>query len=109
MRVYEGTVLWDDSDCRASLPPAAATALSDAEATMRELALLDALETANEQPQIHVPLSADDRYRALIDQVPAIVFYAPMEGGLREAYVSPQIESILGFSQQEWLENPIVS
>lgn len=32
---------------------------------------------------------------------------AYLERGISEAYVSPQIESALGFSQAEWLEDPI--
>jgi PAS domain S-box-containing protein len=47
------------------------------------------------------------RYRALVDQIPAVVFMAHLDGGMGEAYVSPQIEETLGFSQKEWLEDPI--
>jgi two-component system sensor histidine kinase/response regulator len=53
-------------------------------------------------------LNSDARYKALIEQIPAVVFLAQMEGGLREAYVSPQIEAILGFTQEEWLSDPIL-
>jgi PAS domain S-box-containing protein len=49
-----------------------------------------------------------DRYRALVEQIPAVVFMAHLDGGLGEAYVSPQIEESLGFSQEEWLEDPIL-
>lgn len=47
------------------------------------------------------------RYRALVEQIPAIVFMAYLDRGIGEAYVSPQIEDKLGFSQQEWLEDPV--
>jgi PAS domain S-box-containing protein len=50
---------------------------------------------------------ADARYRALVEQMPAVVFMADLDQGVGEAYVSPQIEVALGFSQQEWLEDPI--
>src|SRR5271169_2266965 len=53
-------------------------------------------------------LNTDARYRALIEQIPGVVFLAPMDGDLTEAYVSPQIETILGFTQEEWLSDPIV-
>jgi PAS domain S-box-containing protein len=49
----------------------------------------------------------DARYRALVEQMPAVVFMAHLDEGVGEAYVSPQIEAALGFSQQEWLEDPI--
>ncbi|MCU1304170.1 MAG: domain S-box protein [Candidatus Sulfotelmatobacter sp.] len=47
------------------------------------------------------------RYRALVEQIPAVVFMAYLDRGNGEAYVSPQIEAALGFSQEEWLEDPI--
>ncbi len=47
------------------------------------------------------------RYKVLLDQLPAVVFMAYLDQGIGEAYVSPQIESALGFSQKEWLEDPV--
>jgi PAS domain S-box-containing protein len=47
------------------------------------------------------------RYRVLLDQIPAVVFMAYLDQSIGEAYVSPQIEATLGFSQQEWLEDPV--
>ncbi len=47
------------------------------------------------------------RYRALVEQIPAVVFMADLDRGIGEAYVSPQIEAALGFSQEEWLEDPV--
>src|SRR5690242_696251 len=40
---------------------------------------------------------AEFRYRALIEQLPAVTFMAPLDGGANELYVSPQIERMLGF------------
>jgi PAS domain S-box-containing protein len=47
------------------------------------------------------------RYRVLLDQIPAVVFLAYLDQGIGEAYVSSQIEATLGFSQSEWLEDPV--
>jgi PAS domain S-box-containing protein len=47
------------------------------------------------------------KYRTLLEQIPAVVFMAFLDRGISEAYVSPQIESILGFPQQEWLNDPV--
>ncbi|MER3427323.1 MAG: hypothetical protein C4334_04345 [Pyrinomonas sp.] len=46
-------------------------------------------------------------YRTLVEQIPAILFTASLEGGIGEAYVSPQIEQLLGFTQEEWLNDPV--
>lgn len=51
--------------------------------------------------------SRESMYRILVEQIPAVVFIAYLDRGISEAYVSPQIEKTLGFSQEEWLEDPI--
>jgi PAS domain S-box-containing protein len=48
------------------------------------------------------------RYRNLVEQIPAVVFTATLEGGLTDIYVSPQVQALLGYSQQEWLANPVL-
>lgn len=50
------------------------------------------------------------RYRTLVEGIPAVTFMASLDeaGDERELYVSPQIETLLGFSQKEWLEDPIL-
>src|ERR1700733_7687997 len=47
------------------------------------------------------------KYRALLEQIPAVVFMVYLDRGISEAYVSPQIEAALGYSREEWLEDPI--
>ena len=51
--------------------------------------------------------SLEAKYRALLEQIPAVVFMAYLDRGISEAYVSPQIEAALGYSREEWLEDPI--
>jgi PAS domain S-box-containing protein len=51
---------------------------------------------------------AEARYRALVEQIPAVSFIAPLDGTVSELYVSPQIEALLGFTAEEWLRNPIL-
>jgi PAS domain S-box-containing protein len=53
------------------------------------------------------PLNMEAKYRALVEQIPAVVFMAYLDKGVGEAYVNPQIEAALGFSQSEWLEDPV--
>ncbi|HEX2194692.1 MAG TPA: PAS domain S-box protein, partial [Candidatus Limnocylindria bacterium] len=35
-------------------------------------------------------------------------FFASVAGGQNEIYVSPQIEALLGFSQEEWINEPVL-
>jgi PAS domain S-box-containing protein len=48
------------------------------------------------------------RYRNLVEGIPAVTFMAALDEGDNELYVSPQIEELLGFSQKEWLEDPVL-
>lgn len=69
-------------------------------------ALREAIER-NERRNVERQLiEAEIRYRTLVEKVPAIVYRA--EGGRngKWLYVSPQIETILGFSPDEWVNDP---
>jgi PAS domain S-box-containing protein len=50
------------------------------------------------------------RYRALVEKIPAVTFVATLDNQDQnhEFYVSPQIEMLLGFSQAEWLDDPML-
>jgi len=45
-------------------------------------------------------------YRRLVERLPAIVYAAELGEHGRWRYVSPQVEEILGYSQEEWLADP---
>jgi two-component system, NarL family, sensor histidine kinase UhpB len=53
-----------------------------------------------------LPGDAEVRYRALIEQLPSIVYLAELGEEGDWLYVSPQIERMLGYTQREWLEHP---
>jgi PAS domain S-box-containing protein len=80
-----------------------AAALSILEAANQLILKEKSLGVASEDRQP----SLEARYRALVEQIPAVVFMAYFDRGVGEAYVSPQIEASLGFTQQEWLEDPV--
>lgn len=50
----------------------------------------------------------EERYRTLVEGIPAVTFMAVLDEAINELYVSPQIEQLLGFSQKEWLEDPVL-
>ena len=51
--------------------------------------------------------AAEDRYRTLVERLPAITYIAELGAAGPWHYVSPQIQSILGFSPEEWLADPL--
>ena len=102
-----------------SVKPTAAISPADAEALLVDLAsvFLNSPDHAISEPDHdgsdgskadgaeELP-KPDEIYRALVEQIPAVIFMAHLDRGIGEAYVSPQIEATLGFSQEEWLEDP---
>jgi PAS domain S-box-containing protein len=52
--------------------------------------------------------AAEARFRTLVEQIPAVTFMAVLGQGKNEIYVSPHIEAMLGYSQEEWLKDPFL-
>ena len=50
--------------------------------------------------------AAQARYRALVEHIPAVVYEMDDDDERRTLYVSPHIEQLLGYSRQEWLDQP---
>jgi len=50
--------------------------------------------------------AAENRYRTLVERLPAVTYIAELGARGPWRYVSPQIESMLGFSSAEWLADP---
>ncbi|MCC6501403.1 MAG: GAF domain-containing protein [Anaerolineales bacterium] len=50
--------------------------------------------------------SAEARYRTLVEQLPVVVYVNPVEDMAFTIYVSPQINDLLGYTQEEWLKDP---
>jgi PAS domain S-box-containing protein len=48
------------------------------------------------------------KFRTLVENIPAVTFIAPLDENVPELYVSPQIEELLGFTQKEWVEDPVL-
>ena len=85
-------------------------ALAEAEAVLLDLARVFAPPALNDCERSSADARApnlEDKYRALLEQIPAVVFMAYLDRGISEAYVSPEIEAVLGYSREEWLEDPI--
>jgi PAS domain S-box-containing protein len=94
-----------------------ATAYADAEAVLQDLAKVffentsllpgqSASALAPSKVSTELP-NLEAKYRALVEQIPAVVFMAYLDECVGEAYVSPQIERVLGFTQEEWLQDPV--
>jgi PAS domain S-box-containing protein len=68
--------------------------------------MLDITERKRAEGQLR---EAEARYRTLVEQIPAITYidsYEGLPGQYRSTYVSPQIESMLGYSAEEFVRQP---
>ena len=65
--------------------------------------MLDVTELIRTQAELH---EAKTKYGALVEQIPAIVYVDVADANMSTSYVSPQIEEILGYNQQEYIDDP---
>jgi PAS domain S-box-containing protein len=78
-------------------------------ATPQGLLVLSTLRDVSERQRAEAQLrKLEARYRTLVEGIPAVTFMAALDESANELYVSPQIEELLGFSQQQWLSNPVL-
>jgi PAS domain S-box-containing protein len=48
----------------------------------------------------------EDRFKSLVEHIPAIVYICDVEPPYRSIYVSPQIETMLGYPSSAWINDP---
>ena len=50
--------------------------------------------------------TSEERYRALVERIPAVVYEMGPDDERRTVYVSPHVEEVLGYTRAEWLDQP---
>ena len=91
---------------RRSLVEDAERALASLDRLPREAAeLVEALvaELRRTDEELH---EANAKYRTLVEQIPAIVYIDVADESMSTAYVSPQIQELLGISPEEYIADP---
>jgi diguanylate cyclase (GGDEF)-like protein/PAS domain S-box-containing protein len=63
--------------------------------TLRDLSAMRAAESAR--------FETEAKYLALVEGIPAITYIDPVDENQNSIYVSPQVNLLLGISQEEWL------
>jgi PAS domain S-box-containing protein len=46
------------------------------------------------------------RYRSLVENIPAVVYVEGIDQARSDLFMSPQLESTLGYTQEEWADSP---
>ncbi len=73
-------------------------------AVRRELA--DARERGARREAERLLRDAEERFRLLVQQIPGLTYEASLGDRRRTIFVSSQIDSLSGFSQEEWSSDP---
>ncbi|MEH1969484.1 PAS domain S-box protein [Nostoc sp.] len=45
---------------------------------------------------------AEQKYRTLVEQIPGVVYISPINTTAKEAYISPQVQQLLGIAAEDW-------
>ncbi|MDP9329852.1 MAG: EAL domain-containing protein [Actinomycetota bacterium] len=61
--------------------------------------------TASKQAEERL-METEAKHRALIEQIPAVVYLAEYGNQGEWLYMSPQLEQMLGYTPEEWMEHP---
>src|SRR5829696_2095445 len=81
------------------------TALHDDEGNLRGFSVVTQDITEKKEAERNLE-EAEDRLRTLVEHVPAITYTGEVGGDRALAYVSPQIEEVLGYSPGEVMADP---
>jgi diguanylate cyclase (GGDEF)-like protein/PAS domain S-box-containing protein len=54
----------------------------------------------------HALREAQEQYRNLVEEIPAITYLDPIDENEDSIFVSPQVKTILGVTQEQWLTDP---
>jgi PAS domain S-box-containing protein len=92
----DGTAVWVDGDARL-------LRAKDGTPIFWQGVMIDVTDRRRAEDELR---ASEARYRALVEQVPAIVYEMGPDDERRTLYVSPRVEEILGYSRREWLEQP---
>lgn len=66
-------------------------------------------EEVAERKRIEVELKKSEAgYRTLVEQIPAITYTAALDENSTTTYISPQVEAILGYSQDRYKADPAI-
>nr|WP_166175806.1 PAS domain S-box protein [Rubrobacter tropicus] len=94
----------DDLELAEDLAARAALAVDNArlyEGAQREISIRERAEGELKR--------AEARYRALVEQMPAVTYIEALDEGKRGTeivYASPQIEGLFGYTAEEWMSDP---
>jgi PAS domain S-box-containing protein len=71
--------------------------------TMWQGVMVDITDRKQVEEQVH---ATERRLRDLVENIPAVTYREALDGNPEDFYISPQVQSLFGYSQQEWTWTP---
>ena len=96
IRPDDGRLVWVRDDCAIATDPASGRRI-----------ILGVMFDITAQKALEDQLrAAEAKYRALIDQIPSIVWIEPLNGNPETPFVSAAVEHVFGVERDVWLDTP---
>lgn len=76
---------------------------ADGRPTLVQGVMVDITRTKEAEEQVR---EAEERFRAIVEHIPAAVYLDKPDGSMETVYISPQVEEIMGVTVQRYLEDP---
>ncbi|MEX2275011.1 MAG: PAS domain-containing protein [Actinomycetota bacterium] len=76
---------------------------ADGNVRYRQGITLDVSDRVRREQQLR---ESESMYRALVENIPAVVYIIAPDGDGSTLYVSPHVERLLGYTRDEWLDQP---
>ena len=58
------------------------------------------------QRQVSADEIVGDRYRSIVEHIPAVTYIDALDDAASTLYMSPQVEALLGYAPEEWIGDP---
>jgi PAS domain S-box-containing protein len=99
-----GKAMASDDQAQTQHRPAAAA--GEGEARSRSPRKSAALDVAGRKKAEKALRESEAKYRTLVEQIPAIIYIAAIDPTSTTTYVSPQVETILGYTAADYRSDP---
>ncbi len=93
----DGRVVWIHDESRV------VTRDGEGRPTLIQGVMVDITRTKEAEEQVR---AAEERFRAIVEHIPAAVYLDEPDGSMKTVYISPQVEEIMGVSVQRYLDEP---